>query len=240
MSKDVMIITGAATGIGLAAAQRLCSEYFIVMTYNRTAIAPQDIAINGVAVRCDVSDYAQCERVVEEAERHGRVVSLVHSAGINSSPISVADMPVEEWNRVIHNNLTGTFCISKAVIPALRRSGGGSIVLVSSTAGRNGFSTAGGKPGMAKVHYATSKAGIIAFTKGLAKELAGENIRVNCMAPGPIDTRMLPSQAVAASVPLQRVGRPDEAAEAIAFLATKASSFTTGCTLDVCGGLYMN
>lgn len=236
-----MIITGAATGIGLATAKRLCGQYFIVMTHNRTPLDPKDAAaINGVSVQCDVSDEEQCRKVVEAAEQHGKVVSLVHSAGVNSSPVSVADMSLEEWNRVVHNNLTGTFCMAKAVIPALRRSGGGSIVLVSSTAGRNGFSTAGGKPGMAKVHYATSKAGIIAFTKGLAKELAGENIRVNCMAPGPIDTRMLPSLDVASRVPLQRVGRPEEAAEAIAFLATDASSFTTGCTLDVCGGLYMN
>lgn len=241
MNKPVLIITGAATGIGLAAARLLSARYYIVSTHRRTPMPEEDrIAIRGTDLPCDVADFAACERLVAQAEIHGPVAGLVHSAAVNMEPpVSVADMDIALWDRIIRTNLYGAFHMAKAVIPALRRNGGGGMVLVSSTAGRKGFSTAGGKPGRAKVPYATSKAAVIALVKGLATELARENIRVNCMAPGPIDTRMLINRDVAAEVPLGRIGSPGEAARAIDFLLHEAT-FTTGCTLDVCGGLFMN
>lgn len=242
MRKDVVIITGAATGIGLATARLLAAKYFVVTTYFRTPLRQQDLeAIHGLAVQCDVSRYEDCVRLVAEARKHGPVTGLIHSAAINPTPApSVADMEPEFWNHILHNNLTSAFYLAKAVIPALRTAGHGSIVFVSSTAGRNGFSTAGGQAGHAKTAYATSKAGIIAFTKGLAKELVEEDIRVNCMAAGPIDTRMLPNkEATRARVPMKRLGTAEESARAIAFLLDDAT-YTTGCTLDVCGGQYMN
>ena len=241
MKNEVIIVAGGSTGIGLATAKYLSAKYIVVTTWRKTMPSPEDVAeIGGHSLQCDVGKYEDCVRLVEEAEKLGPVVGLVHSAAVNPEPVeSVSDMDISLWEMVIHNNLTGTFYMSKAIIPALRRAGKGAIVLVSSTAGRKGASTAGGRPGKAKVPYATSKAGIIAFTKGLATELACENIRVNCMAPGPVETRMLTNPAVAANIPLRRIGSPEECAKAIAFLLEDAT-FTTGCTLDLCGGLYMN
>ena len=242
MDKPVLIVTGSATGIGLAAARLLSSRYHIVGTWNRTAPSEEDRAfINGTFIQCDVSREEDCARLVEEARSLGSLRGLVHAAAVNPTPApSVADMSLEFWNRILTNNLTGTFLLCRAVLPELRLQGGGSIVLVSSTAGRNGFSLAGGQPGHAKTAYATSKAGIIAFTKGLAREVAEEGIRVNCVAPGPIDTRMLPNrEATAKRVPMGRTGTAEECAEASAFMLDNAT-YTTGCTLDVCGGQYMN
>ena len=240
--QDVVIVTGAATGIGLATARLLATKYFVVTTYFRTPPQEKEAEkTDGIAVQCDVSRYEDCVRLVKEAQKHGPVTGLVHSAAINPTPApSVADMEPEFWDHILRSNLTSAFYLAKAVIPALRAAGRGSLVFVSSTAGRNGFSTAGGYPGHAKTAYATSKAGIIAFTKGLAKELVEEHIRVNCMAAGPIDTRMLPNKDAARDrVPMKRLGTVEEAARAIAFLLDDAT-YTTGCTPDVCGGQYMN
>ncbi len=242
MTRPVLIVTGSATGIGLAAARLLSSRYLVVTTWNRTPPAQADLDfINGASVQCDLSREEDCARLVQEACRLGPLRGLVHSAAVNPTPApSVTEMSLEFWNRILTNNLTSTFLLCRTVLPELRKNGGGSIVLVSSTAGRNGFSLAGGQPGHAKTAYATSKAGIIAFTRGLAREVAGENIRVNCVAPGPIDTRMLPNrEATEKRVPMGRIGTPEECAKAISFMLDEAT-FTTGCTFDVCGGQYMN
>ncbi|WP_165077669.1 MULTISPECIES: SDR family oxidoreductase [unclassified Desulfovibrio] len=242
MKRDVAIVTGAATGIGLATAKLLGKKYLVAATWRSTPLAAADLeAIGGVGVQCDVGVYEDCHRLVEEAQKHGRVTALVHCAALNPTPApSVEEMEPEFWDRILRNNLTSSFYLAKCVLPAFRAAGGGAIVFVSSTAGRNGFSTAGGAPGHAKTAYATSKAGIIAFTKGLAREVAADHIRVNCMAAGPIDTRMLPNrEATEKRVPMGRIGTAEEAAVAIAFLLDDAT-YTTGCTLDVCGGQYMN
>lgn len=240
--KKVVIVTGAATGIGLATAELLRNKYFVVGTYFRTPPDAAELpAADGMFYQCDVSDPEACRELVAAAAARGSVAGLVHCAAINPTPApAVADMEPEFWQRILHNNLDSAFYLAKVVTPALRANGGGAIVFVSSTAGRRGFSGAGATPGHGKVAYAVSKAGILALTKGLAFELAPENIRVNCMAAGPIDTRMLPNkETVAQRVPLGRLGTPEEAATAIAFLLDDAT-FTTGCTLDVCGGQYMN
>lgn len=240
--KKVIIVTGAATGIGLATARLLRNTYYIAATYFRTPPAVGALAeTEGEFFQCDVSDPEACSRLVAAAAARGSVAGLVHCAAINPTPApSVADMDPDFWERILHNNLDSTFYLARSVVPALRANGGGAIVFVSSTAGRRGFSGAGASPGHGKVAYAVSKAAILAFTKGLAFELAAENIRVNCMAAGPIDTRMLPNrEAVARRVPMGRLGTPEEAAEAIAFLL-EGATYTTGCTLDVCGGQYMN
>ncbi len=240
--RKVIIVTGAATGIGLATARLLRNTYYIAGTYFRTPPAVEALSeTEGEFLQCDVSDPEACARLVAAAAARGRVAGLVHCAAINPTPApAVADMEPDFWERILHNNLDSTFYLARAVVPVLRANGGGAIVFVSSTAGRRGFSGAGTSPGHGKVAYAVSKAAILAFTKGLAFELAAENIRVNCMAAGPIDTRMLPNrEAVARRVPMGRLGTPEEAAEAIAFLL-EGATYTTGCTLDVCGGQYMN
>lgn len=240
--KKVMIVTGAATGIGLATARLLRDKYCIVGTFFRTPPETGEFTdADGIFCRCDVSSPEECVLLVETAQARGTVAGLVHCAAINPTPApAVAEMEPDFWQRILHNNLDSAFYLARAIVPALRSNGGGAIVFASSTAGRRGFSGAGASPGHGKVAYAVSKAGIIALTKGLAFELAAENIRVNCMAAGPIDTRMLPNREdVAKRVPLGRTGTPEEAAAAIAFLLDEAT-YTTGCTLDVCGGQYMN
>lgn len=240
--KNIVIVTGAATGIGLETAKYLADRHTVVAVYNNTPIPESDLEImGGNSIKCDVSNYAQCVKMAELASQFGNIYGLVHCAALNPTPApSVQEMEPEFWLHIIRTNLDSAFYLAKALLPFMLANNKGSIVFVSSTAGRNGFSTAGGSPGHAKTAYATSKAGIIAFTHGLAKEVAGLGIRVNCMACGPIDTRMLPNkEATAARVPMGRIGEPYEAAVAISFLLDQAT-YTTGCTLDVCGGQYMN
>ena len=238
--KKVVVVTGAASGIGLSTALLLSVNYHVIATYRSTPV-PED-AINklsGQIFKCDVANFEDCRKLASFAAEKGQVFGFVHCAALNPTPApSVEEMEPAFWDKILHNNLTSCFYLAKAFIPVT--SSPGSFVFVSSTAGRNGFSLAGGAPGHAKTAYATSKAAIIAFTKGLAKELASRNIRVNCMAAGPIDTRMLPNrEETAKRVPLGRIGLPEEAAIAIDFLLGQAT-YTTGCTLDVCGGQYMN
>lgn len=239
---NVVIVTGAATGIGLATVKYLASRHIVVGVYNNTPMNNEDItAIDGRIIQCDVANFDDCHRLMKEASRFGALYGLIHCAAINPTPApSVEEMQHDFWEKILKTNLSSCFYLANSLIPFLRNSGAGSIVFVSSTAGRNGFSSAGGSPGHAKTAYATSKAGIIAFTKGLAMELANDNIRVNCLAAGPIDTRMLPNrEATEKRVPMHRIGTPHEVAVALEFLLDSAT-YTTGCTLDVCGGQYMN
>ena len=171
-----------------------------------------------------------------------RVLSQ-HSAGITRPAVKIADICLEEWEEVIRINLTGTFLITQATIPAMIRSEGGSMVLISSRAAKTGFAALGVNTGATKAHYCASKAGVISLTKSLATELARHNIRVNGIAPGPIEGTMIPSEKwsdIASRVPLGRLGRPEEIAETARFLCSQQAGFITGHILDVNGGTLMD
>ncbi|MCL4414593.1 MAG: SDR family oxidoreductase, partial [Actinobacteria bacterium] len=180
----------------------------------------------------DVTDEAQWQAVLAEVD--DRLAGLVNCAGILGSETAVAALDVGEWRRVVDVNLTGTFVSCKAVLPYLRRHGRGSVVNISSIAGKEG------NPGQAA--YSAAKAGVIAFTKALAKEVATDGITVNAITPtvieGPFSEQMTSDlrQALLAKIPMRRFGRAEEVAAMVAWICSEECSFTTGSVFDLTGG----
>ncbi|MCB2228226.1 MAG: SDR family oxidoreductase [Desulfarculaceae bacterium] len=243
--KGVALISGAASNIGLACARVFARDHLVVLADLQDASEQAAAIGNGaLAVQGDVTKPEDCARWVALARERGPLKALVHSAGITKPAKSIEQTSLEEWESVIRVNLTGAFNLCRAAIPALRAAGpGAAMVLVSSRAAKTGFAALGANPGATKAHYCASKAGVISLTKSLAVELSLDGIRVNCVAPGPIEGEMIPSaqwEAVAAKVPLKRLGKPEEIAEAAHFLCSENAAFITGHTLDVNGGTLMD
>jgi 3-oxoacyl-[acyl-carrier protein] reductase len=239
------LITGASRGIGRATATRLAEEGFdlalnFLETEKGVTEALDEVVDSGrkaIIVRADVSDMEAVESMTKRVLDEFRDIDvLVNNAGIYPRK-TIDDVSQKDWDEVVGTNLKGVFNCCKAVIPHMKSRGSGVIVNLSSVLG-----IMGSKQG---AHYSASKAGVIGLTKSLAKELAPFNIRVNAVAPGAIETDILkqdtPEQRKRriAGIPLGRVGRPEEIAEAVAFLATERSSYITGETLNVNGGLLM-
>ena len=238
----VVIVTGAANNIGLACARRFAATHQVVMVDLADATAQAAALPHAHAVRADVSDFAACEQLVAQAQQYGRLEALVHCAAITKPACTILEMPVAEWEQVIRVNLTGAFFLAKACIPAMQEHGG-SMVLFTSRAAKTGFAALGANADKTKAHYCASKAGVISLVKSLALELAGNNIRVNSVAPGPVSGTMIPKEqipAIAARVPLKRVGSPEDMAEGAWFLCSPAADFITGHVLDVNGGTLMD
>lgn len=242
----VALVTGSTRGIGRAIAELFaeCGASVIVNGRSETEIerCVAEMRGEGHAIwggAADVGDSKAVGKFVADAAAHfGRIDVLVNNAGIVKHG-SIEDITEAEWDELVRTNLKGMFNVSKAVIPLMKRSGGGSIVNVASQAAVSG-SISGG------VHYAATKGGVIAFTRGLAKELGEHRIRVNAVMPGLIRTamteRLIDSKhelyaRVLQGTALHRHGMPDEIAAACAFLASDASSYITGETLAVNGGL---
>ncbi len=189
----------------------------------------------------DVRDAAGCQKALSEAMKHfGRIDILVNNAGVvHGTPLG--EISSQEYDDVLDVNLRGNFQMAQAAVPHIRKSGSGAIVCVSSIAGRAGGGVFGSS------HYAAAKSGIFGLAKGLARELAPEGIRVNAVAPGPIDNdfthgKMTPQDKarIAKGIPLGRLGQPEEVAKVILFLASDLSSYVTGVVLDVNGGLLIH
>jgi NAD(P)-dependent dehydrogenase (short-subunit alcohol dehydrogenase family) len=194
---------------------------------------------NATSAVADITSKADVAAMVGETiTSFGSLHILINNAGI-LYPTSVAEMPEDEWDRVIEVNLKGTFLCAQAVLPAMKQAGWGRIVNFSSTAGKN-VSTVGG------AHYTASKAGVLGFTRHLAKEVAARGITVNAVCPGLIDTEMVRTtidydrtKAYANSFPIPRLGQPDEVADLVAFLASDQAAYITGASLDINGGDLM-
>jgi 3-oxoacyl-[acyl-carrier protein] reductase len=222
----VALITGGTSGIGAAVAERLIEGGARVVTFDASPSA---------GIQGDVTRSADLDGAVERVEEeHERLDILVNSAGIPGESLRTVDVPDEEWERVLAVNATGSFYACRAVLPGMIERGYGRIVLVASIAGKEGNPMAGA--------YSASKAAVIAMTKAIGKDVAGTGVLVNCIAPAVIETPILEGLSqqhidyMVERIPLGRVGKADEVAALVAWLASEDCSFSTGATYDISGG----
>jgi 3-oxoacyl-[acyl-carrier protein] reductase len=241
MAKQVALVTGASRGIGKAIAERLAGDGFFVVgtaTSENGAEAISDyLGENGKGLRLDVADADSIAEVIKTVnDQFGAPTVLVNNAGITRDNLLMR-MKDEEWDAIINTNLASVFRMSKAVLRGMMKARTGRIISISSVVGSTG--NAG------QANYAAAKAGIVGFSKSLAKEVGSRNITVNVVAPGFIDTDMTKDlgddvkTSLLASIPLERLGAPDEIAHAVSFLASTGAAYITGETLHVNGGMYM-
>lgn len=240
----VSLVTGASRGIGRATALLLAGRGSDVVLAARTleALGPvaEACAQKGVRVLTIPIDVASAESVRAGVDKTlvewGRIDHLVNNAGVTGDGLLLR-MKRDEWDRVLQTNLTGAFEVTRAVLPAMVRARYGRIVNISSVVGLMG------NPGQA--NYCAAKAGLIGFTKALAREVASRQITVNAVAPGLVDTdmtRAMPSESrdrMTAIIPLGRLGAPGDIAEGVAFLVSPGAAYITGEVLNISGGLYM-
>jgi 3-oxoacyl-[acyl-carrier protein] reductase len=240
------VVTGGSRGIGAATAAAFAANGAAVAVVGRDTAAlaavTADITQHGgraIWVRCDCTVPADLANLAESVSAElGPTDILAPFAGGNGMPVPTASESAEHWREVIETDLNSTFYTVSAFLPAMLERGSGAIVTMSSAAAR--------QPAQSAAAYAAAKAGVIAFTRHLAHEIAPRGVRVNCVAPSATEndkmrTWMSAEQraALGASFPLRRIGQPDDVAAAALFLASDASSWITGATLDIAGGKIM-
>jgi 3-oxoacyl-[acyl-carrier protein] reductase len=233
------LVTGAARGIGFAIASRFASDgaRVVVVDLDGPAAdaAAKRLGPEAVAVTADVTRTADVERAVQvPLDRWGRLDIVVNNAGITGRTVPLWELRDEDWNTVIACDLTSVFLVSRAAVRTMLAAGRGRIINIASIAGKEGNPTL--------VPYSAAKAGVIGFTKALAKEVATRNIFVHAVAPAVIGTELLKQVAketidyMVAKIPMGRVGTPEEVAALVAWLASDECSFTTGAVHDLSGG----
>jgi len=238
--RPVAVVTGGSRNIGWAVVRRFSASHEVVIGDLQPPAEDLPKGISWVAT--DVTDFAQCQNLMAEAEELGAVAAIIHSAAVTVPARPITEITPAEWRRVIDVNLNGSFNVACAGVPALLRSSG-SAVFISSRAARVGYAALNPSAAGTKPHYCASKAGVISLVRSLATEFAGQGVRVNCVAPGSIEGEMIPRERwpeVAARIPLGRLGHPEEIAQACLFLCSPSASYITGHVLDINGGTWMN
>lgn len=239
------VITGGTRGIGAAVALSLAKEgYNIAITYNTSSNRAQEVVnramtfgVEAFSCKSDVKDYELTHKFINSVvNRFGDIDVLVNNAAISSSSL-FTDLTNDEWNDIISTNLSSCYNFCHAVLPHMIKKHSGSIINISSMWGQIGASC--------EVAYSASKAGVIGLTKALAKEVSLSRIRVNAIAPGVIKTDMLNGystddlEILRKNTPLQRLGTPEDIANAVVFLASEKASFITGQILGINGGFVI-
>jgi NAD(P)-dependent dehydrogenase (short-subunit alcohol dehydrogenase family) len=233
------VVTGGASGIGLAVARRLVASGAQVTLWDNARIETFAAASGelgeALGISVDVRDYQNVEAACSTTlSQMGRIDVLVNSAGITGPNGPTWEYPLDAWRDVLDVNLTGTFHCCRAVVPGMRDAGYGRIVNIASVAGKEGNPNASA--------YSASKAGVIALTKSLGKELATTPVRVNCVTPAAVETPMFAQMAsehidyMRSKIPMNRFGTVDEIAALIAWLCTEECTFSTGAVFDISGG----
>ena len=243
LENQVALVTGASRGIGKAIALELARQGAKVVgtatsESGAAAITEYLKEFGGKGLVLNVTDAANCEAVVGDVQKSfGSLSILVNNAGITQDNLAMR-MKDEEWDSVILTNLTAVGRLSRLVLRGMMKAKHGRIINITSVVG------ASGNPG--QMNYAAAKAGVAGMTRALAREIGSRNITVNCVAPGFIDTDMTKAlgegqhEALLTQIPLGRLGKPEDIAHAVAFLAGPTAAYITGTELHVNGGMYMN
>lgn len=225
------LVTGAARGIGLAVARALRASGAQVVGWDLDTPRTE----SGVAlVRADIADPASIERAMRDTFDERGPDIVVNSAGFAGSTVPLDEYDVDEWCRIVDVNLVGTFRVCRRVVPAMRRAGWGRIVNIASLAGKEGTPNASA--------YSAAKAGVMALTKSLGKELAETGVLVNAIAPAAVRTELLGQMAqvhvdtMIAKSPMKRLGEPEEVADLVQWLCSGSCTFSTGAVFDLSGG----
>lgn len=234
---QVAVITGGAQGIGYAVAQRMIENGATVIIWDFDAKRAETSAkkLGATAIHCDISDWDSVRAATTATEsQFDRIDILVNSAGLAGTNATVEEYPIEEWNRIMSVNLNGTFHTNRAVITGMKQRGYGRIVNIASIAGKEGNPNASA--------YSASKAGVIAFTKSLGKEVADFNIGVNCVTPAAARTAIFDQMSeehinyMLSKIPRNRFVDVAEVANMICWIASAENAFTTAAVFDLSGG----
>jgi NAD(P)-dependent dehydrogenase (short-subunit alcohol dehydrogenase family) len=247
LSGKTAIISGAAgpRGIGFAAARLFAEQGARVAIFDidqkAAEAAAQGLGSDHLGLGCDVTDPAACKKAAAEAiDRFGNIDVLINNAGI-TQPVKFMEIDQVSWRRIIDVNLTGVLNLSQAVVPHMRERKSGSIACMSSVSAQRGGGIFGGP------HYSAAKAGVLGLAKAMARELGPDNIRVNCVTPGLIQTDITGGKLtdemkseIIKGIPLGRLGTAEDVARIYLFLASDLSSYTTGAVIDVNGGMLIH
>jgi 3-oxoacyl-[acyl-carrier protein] reductase len=246
LAGKVAVVTGGSRGLGAATARALSENGARVAVVGRDEAALGNVAEGiraaggqAIAIRADCTSEDEVRRLAETvAQQLGPLDILAPFAGGNGMPVSTVQETADHWREVMASDLTSAFLTVNAFLRSMIERGTGSIITISSAAGR--------QPAQSSAAYAAAKAGVVAFTRHLANEVASSGVRVNCIAPSAIETERLDTwttaeqrQQLAQSFPLGRIGQPHDIAAAALFLASEQSSWITGITIDIAGGKIM-